>query len=168
MFTFVHNGVFTMSRYALPAVAIASIAGVGLYLATSGPRVGKIYVRPAYDSVRVATVLHAGDSTAGTVARRLVTDLLTRDLRVRLDHVGGCTEIGARYEAEADSFHFVRPVELFDPDTARCFSYTVEYDVPLSEPMMWQTELVTAIPLRLSLIHPRSDFDNFRTNRFMP
>ncbi len=157
-----------MFRYALPAAAITALTAVGLYVATSGPRVGKTYVRPAYDSVRVATVLHWSDSTAGTVARRLVTDLLTRDLRVRLDHVGVCTEIVARYEAKADSFQVIRPVELFDPDTARCFSYTVQYDVPLSEPMMWRRELVTAIPLRLSLIHPRSDFDKFRTSRFKP
>ena len=117
-------------------------------------------------------------ASAAPAVRRLAIDLLTRDLRVAVDHVAPCQEILGRYaqanarlrEAFEDemerAFQTVRPV-LLDATAARdsaaaCFSYTVRYDLPLGRPLRWKNALLTEVPVRLALVHAMKDFKRFR------
>ncbi len=116
-------------------------------------------------------------ASSSPVARRLVLDLLTRELRIQVDHVGPCGDILDRYMRQNEGlasttldplereFRTVRPVLLAGRLMDECFSYTVRYDVPLRRPMRWKNSLLTQVPLRLSLIHPIGDFQYFRKDK---
>lgn len=124
----------------------------------SGPGVGDVYIRAAYDSVRVDSIVGL-NADASPEARRLVADLLTRALRVRIERVGRCGALG-RAGAQEDILAS-HSVPLFVSAAERCFSYTVQYDLPLEEPMLWKERLMTSVPLRLTLIHPIEDLRDF-------
>ena len=140
-----------------------------------GPEPGAIYVRLAVDSSMVASSI-LEDTTAASMpmARRLIFHLLTHDLRVQVDHVGQCGDVFDRYmrynkglvATIADDldreFRTVRPIMLAGRMMDRCFSYTVTYDIPLSSPMLKGNNLIEQVPVRLALIHPLSDFQQFR------
>lgn len=141
----------------------------------SGPEPGAIYVRPAVDSSAVASSVLEDTTAASTpMARRLIFHLLTHDLRVQVDHVGQCGDVFDRYmryneglaRTIADDldreFRTVRPILLGERMMDRCFSYTVTYDVPLSSPMLKGGSLIEQVPVRLALIHPIADFQQFR------
>lgn len=156
-------------------VALALIGFSRFGTRTHRPQVGTVYIRAGLDSAQVApAVLSDTTITTSPVARRLVLDLLTRDLRIQVDHVGSCGDILDRYlrqnEGLADTvaeplereFRTVRPVLLAGRMMGKCFSYTVKYDVPLARPMRWKNQLLAQVPLRLSLIHPIEDFQHFQ------
>ncbi len=145
---------------------------------TPQPNEGSVYLRSGLDSTQVASVVFS-DNTARSnpIAGRLVLDLLTRDLRIQVDHVGPCGDILDRYVSHNHGlagdiedpldreFRTVRPVLLASRLMDECFSYTVKYDVPLRSPMRWKNTLLTQVPLRLSLIHPIGDFQHFHKDK---
>ena len=135
------------------------------------PKAGAIYLRPGFHTA-AATPLAFADSAASPLVRHLVADLLSRNLRVRLDHVAPCDTIAARYDRYnaalsavqnplERSLRTVHPVQLFHHAPAHCFSYTVTYEVPLRTPVQWKGQRLSAMPLRLTLVHPTEDFDRF-------
>ena len=171
----------TRYRWLFISAVVVVVALVGFYwfsARTSRPQEGAVYVRSGLDSAQVAPVVFS-DSTARSspVAGRLVLDLLTRDLRVQVDHVGPCGDILDRYVVYNEGlagevedplereFRTVRPVLLAGRLMDECFSYTVKYDVPLKRPMRWKNNLLTQVPLRLSLIHPIADFQYFHEDK---
>lgn len=142
------------------------------------PREGSVYVRTGLDSAQVAPVVLSDTSASSSpVARRLVLDLLTRDLRIQVDHVGPCGDILDQYMRQNEGlagtdldplereFHTVRPVLLASRLMDECFSFTVQYDVPLKRPMRWKNRLLAQVPLRLALIHPIGDFQHFHEDK---
>lgn len=139
-------------------ICILALGLVGPLAGCSKPSVGDVYTRAAYDSVRVDSVIGLR-SDVSPEAQRLVTDLLTRALRVRIEHVGRCGALGQA--GAQDDILAPHPVPLFVSAAERCFSYTVQYDLPLEEPMLWQERLMMSVPLRLTLIHPIEDLRNF-------
>ncbi|MFQ5569860.1 MAG: hypothetical protein ACE5G0_09310 [Rhodothermales bacterium] len=158
------------------ALALVSFSRFGAR--TPRPQEGAVYVRAGLDSTQVApAVLSDTTASSSPVARRLVLDLLTRDLRVQVDHVGSCGDILDRYLRQNEGlvstiadpldreFRTVRPVLLAGRMMDECFSYTVTYDVPLKRPMRWKNSLLAQVPLRLSLIHPIGDFQHFRKEK---
>ncbi len=168
-------------RWLFVSAVVVVLALVGfsrLGARTPRPKEGGVYVRAGMDSAQVAPVV-LSDTTASSspLARRLVLDLLTRELRIQVDHVGRCGDILDRYveyneglagtvEDPLDrEFQTVRPVLLAGRLMDECFSYTVRYDVPLRRPMRWKNSLLTQVPLRLSLIHPIGDFQHFRKEK---
>ena len=171
----------TRLRWLFIIAVVVVVALVGFYwfsASTSRPQEGAVYVRSGLDSAQVAPVVFS-DSTARSspIAGRLVLDLLTRDLRVQVDHVGPCGDILDRYVSYNEGlagdvedpldreFRTVRPVLLAGRLMDECFSYTVKYDVPLARPMRWKNNLLTQVPLRLSLIHPLADFQHFHEDK---
>lgn len=168
-------------RWLFVSAVVVVLALVGfsrLGALTPGPQEGTVYVRAGMDSAEVAPVVLSDTMTSSSpVARRLVLDLLTRDLRIQVDHVGPCGDILDRYveynEGLAGTaldpldreFRTVRPVLLAGRLMDECFSYTVRYDVPLRRLMRWKNTLLTQVPLRLSLIHPIEDFQYFRKDK---
>ena len=161
-------------------VRIIAVICTGLFLALlavslwSGTRIkeGDWFVRIPRDSVLVDQAVYS-DSAASPLAKRLVSDLLTRELRVRIEKIGHCTDLSAHYEATnarlqessdliEQAFFAARPVALFDSMASRCFAYSIAYSVPLDEPVQWKRQLLTSVPLRLTMIHPVEDIKHFR------
>ena len=99
--------------------------------------------------------------------------MLTRELRVRIDRTGQCDALSAYYEAVDErlqkskekleqAFLATRPITLSDSTAQDCFSYSITYNVPLDVPVQWQRQLLTSVPLRLTMIHPIKDLKYFR------
>lgn len=143
---------------------------------TSGER----YVRAAYDTSRVRTELARSavfsDSASSPLVRLLARRLLSRDTPVVIDRVGSCGALYHWYEALNRElallpdplerrFRALRPLLLYREPEGRCFSYTVQYEVPLPAPALWRRRLLTHLPLRLSVIHPRGDAPLLRRAR---
>lgn len=140
-----------------------------------GPVTGEIYRRAAHDSSLVARVI-VSDSAASPLARRLVTDLLTRELLVRIEKTGRCAKVMEYYDTHnlrlqatksllEQAFLAARPVQLYTDDQLQCFAYSITYLIPLPEPMNWQNELLTNVPLQLTIIHPMTDFKYFQREK---
>lgn len=136
------------------------------------PVSGQLYSRAGHDSTIVARAV-VSDSAASPLARRLVTDLLTRDLRVKIEKTGPCKavmdyydKVNLRLQATKDlleqAFLAARPVQLFSDDGDQCFSYSITYHIPLLQPMNWRNHVITKVPLQLTIIHPLTDFKYFR------
>ena len=133
---------------------------------------GGQYVRAAYDTSRVRTELLRSavfsDSASSPLARVLAGRLLSTDTPVVIDRTGRCAAIYSWYQALNRElaklsdplerrFRALRPLLLYREPDERCFSYTVQYEVPLPSPAVWQRQLLTHLPVRLSVIHPRGD-----------
>lgn len=136
------------------------------------PAPGELYTRAAHDSSVVARAI-VSDSAASPLAKKLVTDLLTHELLVRIEKTGRCGAVMDHYDALnlrlqatkdllEQAFLAARPVQLYEDDQLRCFAYSVTYHIPLPEPMNWRNHLLTKVPLQLTLIHPMKDFKYFR------
>ncbi len=136
------------------------------------PVSGELYLRAAHDSSVVARAI-VSDSAASPLAKQLVTNLLTRELLVRIEKTGRCGVVMDHYDALnlrlqatkdllEQAFLAARPVQLYQNDKLRCFAYSVTYHIPLPEPMNWRNHLLTKVPLQLTLIHPMEDFKYFK------
>jgi len=136
------------------------------------PVPGKLYRRAAHDSSIVARVM-VSDSAASPLARRLVKDLLTRELLIRIEKTGRCKAVMDHYDtvnfrlqATRDlleqAFLAARPVQLYREDWQQCFAYSVTYHIPLPRPMNWRNHLLTKVPLQLTIIHPKTDLKYFK------
>ena len=136
------------------------------------PMSGELYLRVAHDSSVVARAI-VSDSAASPLAKKLVTNLLTRELLVRIEKTGRCGAVMDHYDALnlrlratkdllKQAFLAARPVQLYQDDQLRCFAYSVTYHIPLPEPMNWRNHLLTKVPLQLTLIHPMEDFKYFK------
>ncbi len=156
----------------ISAGLILVLLAISLWSRSFGPKEGDWYVRVPQDSLLVDRAVYS-DSAASPLAKRLVSDMLTRELRVRIEKAGLCDVVSAHYEAvnarlqesEApleQAFFAARPVALFDSTSRRCFAYSIAYSVPLDEPFEWKRQLLTSVPLRLTLIHPLEDIEHFR------
>lgn len=139
---------------------------------TDKPAPGEIYLRAAHDSSVVARAI-VSDSAASPLAKQLVTDLLTRELLVRIEKTGRCGAVMDHYDALnlrlqatkdllEQAFLAARPVQLYEDDQLRCFAYSITYHIPLPQPMNWRNHLLTKVPLQLTLIHPMDDFKHFK------
>lgn len=137
-----------------------------------GVNSGQHYVRVAYDSARVRTELSRSaafsDSASSPLVRLLARRLLSTDTPVVIDTTGPCAAIYSWYQALNRElaqlpdplerrFRALRPLLLYREPQERCFSYTVQYEIPLPAPARWRRQLLTHLPLRLSVIHPRGD-----------
>ncbi len=136
------------------------------------PMSGELYLRVAHDSSVVARAI-VSDSAASPLAKKLVTNLLTRELLVRIEKTGRCGAVMDHYDALnlhlratkdllEQAFLAARPVQLYQDDQLRCFAYSVTYHIPLPKPMNWRNHLLTKVPLQLTLIHPMEDFKYFK------
>lgn len=165
-------------RWLLVGAVVSGVVLFGFYhfgRRGQGPYEGSVYVREALDSSLVVPLV-LGDTTAEVtpLARHLVLHLLMSDIRVQVDHVGRCGDIVDQYASSNErlastvqdsldlEFRTMRPVMLARRLMDECFSYTVEYAVPLQRPMRWGNNLLTEVPVRLALIHPLTDFQQFR------
>ena len=157
---------------AVSCILLVALLAALSYMHFCGPRPGRHYMRGAYDSTRAGEVLSReavySDSASSPLARHLAANLLRRKMPVHIDRTGRCAGIAGWYDAInrevarlADPlerrFRAVRPLFLFREPDGRCFSYTVQYEVPLPVPMQWRRRLLSSVPLRLSAIHPRED-----------
>ena len=135
---------------------------------TSGQR----YVRAAFDTARVRTELARGavfsDSASSPLVHALARRLLSNETPVTIDTTGTCGAIHAWYQALNGELaqlpdplerriRALRPLLLYREPASRCFSYTVQYELPLPAPARWRRELLTHLPIRLSVIHPARD-----------
>jgi len=147
------------------------ILAVVFWMRPSGPVTGKVYSRSAHDSSVVERVI-LSDSAASPLAKRLVKDLLTRDLKVTIEKTGRCHAVMEYYnginlqlQATKDlleqAFLAVRPVQLYTDDQMKCFAYSITYHLPLPHPMNWRNHVITKVPLHLTIIHPLTDFKYF-------
>lgn len=143
-----------------------------LWMRWGGPVPGELYRRAAHDPSIVSRIV-VSDSAASPLARRLVTDLLTRELLVRIDKTGRCGKVMEHYDAVnlrlqattdllEQAFLAARPVQLYEDEKLRCFAYSITYHIPLPEPMNWQNHLLTEVPLQLTIIHPMKDLKYFK------
>ncbi len=146
-----------------------------IWMRSTGPESGKLYSRAPHDSSTVSRAV-VTDSAASPLARRLVTDLLTRELLVRIDKTGRCKAVMDYYDAVnlrlqatkdllEQAFLAARPVQLYSDDQLRCFAYSVTYQIPLPEPMNWRGHVLTDVPIQLTMIHPIDDFKYFKREK---
>lgn len=156
--------------YCVGAIAIL-ITVFLLWKHQNGPVSGQLYSRAGHDSTVVARAV-VSDSAASPLARRLVMDLLTRDLRVRIEKTGLCKavmdyydKVNLQLQATKDlleqAFLAARPVQLYSDEEMKCFSYSITYHIPLPQPMNWRNHVITKVPLQLTIIHPLADFKYF-------
>lgn len=161
-----------MNYFYYGAGALGLTLGLVFWMRPSGPVSGELYRRVAHDSSVVARAI-VGDSAASPLARQLVTDLLTRELLVRIEKTGRCGAVMDHYDAVnlrlhatkdllEQAFLAARPVQLYREDQLRCFAYSITYHIPLPEPMNWRNHLLTKVPLQLTIIHPMKDFKYFK------
>ncbi len=136
------------------------------------PVSGELYRRAAHDSSVVARAV-VSDSAASPLARKLVKDLLTRDLLVHIEKTGRCKAVMDHYDAVnirlqatkdvlEQAFLAARPIQLYKEDHQKCFAYSVTYHIPLPQPMNWRNHLLTKVPLQLTIIHPITDLKYFK------
>ncbi len=148
------------------------ILALVLWRQADRPAPGELYTRAAHDSSVVARAI-VSDSAASPLAKQLVSDLLTRELLVRIEKTGRCGAVMDHYDALnlrlqatknllEQAFLAARPVQLYQDDQLRCFAYSVIYHIPLPKPMNWRNHLLTKVPVQLTLIHPMEDFKYFR------
>ncbi len=139
---------------------------------TDRPSIGEFYLRAAHDSSIVARVI-LSDSAASPLAKQLATDLLTRELLIRIEKTGRCEEVMDYYDAVnlklqatkdllEQAFLAARPIQLYENDQLPCFAYSITYHIPLPAPMNWRNHLLTKVPLQLTFIHPMKDFKYFK------
>ncbi len=157
------------------AVTLALVLVLVFWVRSTRPVSGELYRRAAHDSSMVARVI-LSDSVSSPLARRLVTDLLMRELLVRIDRIGRCEAImeyydavNRRLQASTDlleqAFLAARPVQIYSGDDARCFAYSITYRIPLPEPMTYRQQVLTKVPLQLTIIHPMRDFKYFKREK---
>ena len=173
VYRYIFNVCIMSAKYIYYGVGTLTLGlAIVLWAPSGSPETGQIYRRAAYDSSIVSRII-VSDSASSPLARKLVADLLTRKLRVRIDRVGRCKEVMEHYDAvnfrlQAGSslleqaFLAARPVQLYTDDQLRCFAYSITYHIPLPEPMNWQNKLLTKVPLHLTMIHPMTDFKYFK------
>ncbi len=149
-----------------------AVSTAAALLLPRGVTSGQRYVRAAYDTARVRTELSRSavfsDSASSPLVHVLARRLLSNETPVVIDATGRCGAIHAWYQALNQElgqlpdplerrFRALRSLLLYREPTSRCFSYTVQYELPLPEPARWRRELLTHLPIRLSVIHPRGD-----------
>ncbi len=148
---------------------------LSIWMRSKGPESGKFYSRAPHDSSIVSRAV-VSDSAASPLARRLVTDLLTRKLLVRIDKTGRCKAVMDHYDAVnlhlqatknllEQAFLAARPVQLYSDDQLRCFAYSITYQIPLPQPMNWRGHVLTNVPIQLTIIHPMDDFKYFKREK---
>lgn len=157
---------------------LVTLAGIGLALASvlfwpePRPQEGAWYVLERNDSLLVQQLVD-GDSTASPMARSIVHDLLSGNLRIRIDKTGACVTLAAHYKGAnahlnvtddplARAFLLTRPIALYDSTARRCFAYRMTYNMPLNPPVTWYDQAIRQIPMHFVLIHPQKDFKQFR------
>ena len=159
--------------YGAGTLALAAI--LVFWVRSTKPLPGELYRRAAHDSSMVTRVI-LSDSASSPLARRLVTDLLMRELLVRIDRIDRCKAVmeyydavNRRLQASTDlleqAFLAARPVQLYSDDEARCFAYSITYRIPLPEPMTYRQQVLTKVPLQLTIIHPMRDIKYFKRER---
>ena len=161
-----------MKYFYCGAGTLVVILALVLWRQADRPAPGELYTRAAHDSSVVARAI-VSDSAASPLAKQLVSDLLTRELLVRIEKTGRCGAVMDHYDALnlrlqatknllEQAFLAARPVQLYQDDQLRCFAYSVIYHIPLPKPMNWRNHLLTKVPVQLTLIHPMEDFKYFR------
>ena len=154
------------------ALVLLLALGMGFWMRSGKPVTGEYYRRAAHDSYVVARAV-VSDSAASPLARHLVKDLLTRELRVRIEQTGRCQAVMEHYDAVnlrlqmtkdllEQAFLAARPVQLYTDDRQQCFAYSIIYHIPLPQPMNWRNHLLTKVPLQLTIIHPMTDLRYFQ------